>query len=95
MKSGIVRVRPRAGVSEVCSRVEKTRTNHGHGVELLQGRHGLEQKHDKTSSLDRLDGASEQIWCYGFEVLKDTHPIRVSENLFGFFVVPEVPFINE
>ena len=69
MKSGIVRVRPRAGVNEVCSRVEKTRTNHGHGVELLQGRHRLEQKHDKSAPLDSLDGAREQVGRERLEVL--------------------------
>lgn len=46
---------------------------HGHGVELLQARHGLEEEDHQTSALDGLDSSSQQIGCQRLQPHKGTN----------------------
>lgn len=60
---------------------------HGHSVQLLQGRHRLEQEHDESASLDRLDCPRQQVGGQGLKILQHTHAIGVAENFVRVLVV--------
>jgi hypothetical protein len=60
---------------------------HGHGVELFERRHGLEQQHHDTATLDGLHSASQQVGCQRLKVLKDAHAERITQDSVCFFVV--------
>jgi len=60
---------------------------HGHGVQLLQTGHGLQQQHDQPATLDRLNRPRQQIRRERLKVLKDTHSVSVSEDLLRLLVV--------
>lgn len=63
-------------------------THHGHSVKIPQTLHPLQQAHDDSSSLDRLDRPRQQIRSDGLEILQDEHVERLTENLVRVFVVP-------
>ncbi|KJR80875.1 uncharacterized protein SPSK_04850 [Sporothrix schenckii 1099-18] len=60
---------------------------HGHGVELAQTGHALEQQHDQAAALDGLDGAGQHVGGQGLKVLEDAHAVGVAENLVGLLVI--------
>lgn len=60
---------------------------HGHGVELLERRHALEQEDNDSTALNGLNSSGEQVGRKCFEILEDAHAVSVSENLLGLLVV--------
>lgn len=62
-------------------------THHGHGVQLLQARHGLEEKHHNTATLDSLNGTGEEVGRDGLVVLEHNHAKGLTKNLGRVLVV--------
>ena len=62
-------------------------THHGHGVQLSQRRHSLQQKHNKPTTFYGLNCTGKEVWCDGLEVLQDQHTKGVPKDLLGFLVV--------
>jgi hypothetical protein len=60
---------------------------HCHAVQLLQRRHCFEKKNHAAAAFDGLDGAREQVWGHSLKILKNKHPISVSQNGMSFIVV--------
>ena len=60
---------------------------HRHRIQLLETRHGLEQQHDDSATLDRLDRPGEQVGRDGFVILQDEHTECLTEDLGAVFVV--------
>lgn len=65
----------------------RSQTNHGHGVELLERRHGLEQQHDDAATLNGFDGSSQQVGRQGFKILQNAHAKGVTQHGMRLFVV--------
>lgn len=51
-------------------RKKGNKPHHGHGVQLTQGLHGLEQQHNDTATLNRFDRSREEIGRESFEILQ-------------------------
>ena len=60
---------------------------HRQRVELLQAVHALQKQQHHTTSLNSFDRARKKVGGHGFEVLKNAHPVCVSQNLLGFLIV--------
>jgi len=60
---------------------------HGHGEELTKRWDWLEQQNDDSSTFYRLHGSGQQVWGQCFKVLQNAHPVGVTQNFVGFFVV--------
>mmetsp|Transcript_39642 Transcript_39642/g.66126 ORF Transcript_39642/g.66126 Transcript_39642/m.66126 type:complete len:398 (-) Transcript_39642:383-1576(-) len=87
----------RLRVEGVGVRAEALMDVHGHGVELFQTGHGLEEEHHQSSSLHGLDGAGQEVGGDGLKVLEDEHAKGVSEDLVGLCVVgvPDVRGVDK
>ena len=60
---------------------------HRQGVQLLQGRHAVDEQDDGTAALHRLHRPGEQVGGEGLEVLQRAHAVGFAEDLVGLVVV--------
>jgi len=68
------------------------RPDHCERVELTKGGHRLQQEDNDAATLDRLDGAREQIGREGLEVLQHEHAEGLPEDAVGLRVVAPADF---
>ena len=62
-------------------------THHSHGIQLPKRTHRLQQDHDQTSSLNRLDRPCKQVWRDRLEVLQHAHSVRLTQDLVRLLVI--------